>query len=198
MKASASKRPSSPVSLTLLIALCGLFSGCQSQPGEPIETVSNVDLDRFMGDWYVIAHIPTFLEDKAVNAIESYERGTPPKILTTFRFRNGFDKPVKEYHPTGFVRDDSTGHWGMQFLWPIKAEYRISYVDDAYETTIIGRTKRDYLWIMARTPTLPEDELEALIQRAVALGYDRSALRLVPQRWPETGMPGANEDATTE
>ena len=166
-----------------------LLASCQSQPRDVITTVADVNLDRFMGDWYVIAHIPTFLEDEAVNAIESYERGRAPRINTTFRFRNGFAEPVKTYHPTGFVRGDSNGHWGMQFIWPIKAEYRISYVDPDYQTTIIGRSKRDYLWIMARVPTLADDELAALIDRAVALGYDADAIRLVPQRWPEPDEP---------
>ncbi|MEM1436047.1 MAG: lipocalin family protein [Pseudomonadota bacterium] len=180
----------------LVLAVCTglLLLGCQSTSQPTIATVDDVDLDRFMGDWYVIAHIPTFIEKSAVNAIESYERGKPPRISTTFRFRKGFDEPVKTYHPTGFVRDDSDGHWGMQFLWPIKAEYRISYVDADYRTTIIGRTKRDYLWIMAREPELPAAELEALLARAVDLGYDRTAIRMVPQRWPEpAGAPAAPE-----
>ncbi|MEM9742532.1 MAG: lipocalin family protein [Pseudomonadota bacterium] len=172
------------MSRTLAVLTLGFVAGCQST-ATPITTVDDVDLDRFMGDWYVIAHIPTFLEKRAVNAIESYRRGTEPRIETTFRFRNGFDAPVKTYTPTGFVREDSPGHWGMQFLWPIKAEYRISYVSPDYSTTLIGRSKRDYLWIMARTPTLPEQELDALIERAVDWGYKREDIRLVPQRWPE-------------
>ncbi|MEM6710195.1 MAG: lipocalin family protein, partial [Pseudomonadota bacterium] len=90
------------MSCTLAVLALGLVAGCQST-ATPITTVDDVDLDRFMGDWYVIAHIPTFLEKRAVNAIESYRRGTEPRIETTFRFRNGFDAPVKTYTPTGFV-----------------------------------------------------------------------------------------------
>jgi apolipoprotein D and lipocalin family protein len=50
--------------LLAVIAFCWL-SGCQSQ--KPLETVDYVDLQRFMGDWYVIANIPTFLEKNAYN-----------------------------------------------------------------------------------------------------------------------------------
>jgi apolipoprotein D and lipocalin family protein len=57
------------------------------------------------------------------------------------------------------------------------------FVDPDYRTTIIGRTKRDYIWIMARVPELPDVELEGLIERAVAAGYPRDAIQLVPQRW---------------
>jgi apolipoprotein D and lipocalin family protein len=72
----------------------------------------------------------------------------------------------------------------MQFIWPIKAEYIIAWVDDAYSETIIARTARDYVWIMARTPTLTPERYAALVQRVRDLGYDVSKLNKVPQRWP--------------
>ena len=151
---------------------------------EPIRTENHVNLDRFMGDWYVIANIPTFVEKEAYNAVESYEREAERKIATTFAFNKGsFDGPRKEYHPTGFVRDDpSNAIWGMQFIWPIKADYRIVYVNDDYTQTIIGRNKRDYVWIMARTPQIPEAEYERLIGMIEAEGYEVSAVQKVPQQ----------------
>ena len=78
-------------------------------------------------------------------------------IATTFTFRKGsFDGERKEYNPTGYVRNELTNaEWGMQFIWPIKADYRIIYLTDDYSQTIIGRNKRDYVWIMARTPEIP-------------------------------------------
>ena len=53
-----------------------------------LETVGYVDLNRFMGDWYVIANIPTFIEKGAVNAIESYELDSKGRVKTTFTFRH--------------------------------------------------------------------------------------------------------------
>lgn len=166
--------------ITLLPLL--FLAGCQSYA--PIETAEYVDLNRFSGDWYVIAAIPTFLERNAYGAIERYEPPQDGKIATTFTFyEGGFDGEFKEYNPTGFVRDDgSNAVWGMQFVWPIKAEYRVLYVDDDYQTTIVGRTKRDYVWIMAREPKLSDAVFEVLKQRVVAAGYDLTDLRKVPQR----------------
>jgi apolipoprotein D and lipocalin family protein len=85
--------------------------------------------------------------------------------------------------PVGTVRP-GTGNavWGMQFVWPIKAEYVIVYLDDNYTQTIIGRSARDYVWIMARTPTISEADYAAHVERLKALGYDVSKLRRVPQR----------------
>ena len=114
---------------------------------KPIHTVNYVDLRRFMGDWYVIANIPTFIETDAFNAIESYRLDKDGTIATTFRFNKGsLDGPLKEYHPRGFIRDTQTNAvWGMQFIWPFKAEYRIVYLNEDYSVTVIGRTKRDYV-----------------------------------------------------
>ena len=166
--------------LGALGAFGALFTGCATHP--PIRTATQVDLDRFMGDWYVIAHIPAGLEEDAYDAVESYERAGERRIATTYRFRDGgFEAPFEEHTPTGFVRDDpSNAVWGMQFIWPLKMEYRIVHLDAAYQQTIIGRTKRDYAWIMARTPTIAEDDYEALVAILEDEGYDLTGLRRVP------------------
>ncbi len=133
------------------------LAGCTGAPvSDPINTVDKVDLKRFMGDWYVIANIPTFVEKGAHNAIETYALNEDGTIATTFTFRkDSFDGKQKTYRPKGFVRDtDSNAVWGMQFIWPFKGDYRIVYLDDAYSQTIIGRNKRDYVWIMAREPSI--------------------------------------------
>jgi apolipoprotein D and lipocalin family protein len=75
----------------------------------------------------------------------------------------------------------------MQFVWPIKAEYVIAYVDEAYSSTIVARSKRDYVWIMARTPTVPAEQYAQLERRVRELGYDVSKLQRVPQRWDGQG-----------
>ena len=167
----------------LLLAI--LFTGCATQ-GPEMDTVDYVDLERFMGDWYVIASIPTFVEKGAHNAVESYELNDDGTIATTFRFRKGgFDGKLKEYHPKGFVRDDeSNALWGMQFIWPFKGDYRIVYLDDDYTKTVIGRQKRDYVWIMARQPEIEPSVYESIVDFVGSIGYDTSKIVRVPQRWP--------------
>ena len=162
--------------------LLGL-TGCSSYP--PIKTVEHVDLQRFMGDWYVIANIPTFIEKNAYNAVESYKLNADGSIATTFTFREGgFEGEKKTYQPTGFVTDTaSNAVWGMQFIWPIKAEYRVVYLNDDYSQTIIGRTKRDYVWIMARTPVIPDKDYQQLLQFLAEQGYDTTLIKPVPQKW---------------
>jgi apolipoprotein D and lipocalin family protein len=171
------------------IAICAMFmssllaSGCQSSR-PPITTAEKVDLQRFMGDWYVIANIPTFIEKGAHNAVESYQLDDDGTIATTFTFnKDAFDGPKKTYTPRGFVFDkQSNAVWGMRFVWPIKADYRIVYVNDDYTQTIVGREARDYVWIMARTPAIPEQDYQALVAMVAREGYDVAKLEKVPHR----------------
>lgn len=157
--------------------------GCSSYP--PIRTEASVDLQRFMGNWYVIANIPTWIEKGAHNAVESYKLKKDGSIATTFTFRqDSFDGKQKSYHPTGYVVDkQSNAVWGMQFIWPFEADYRIVYVSADYSQTIIGRLKRDYVWIMARTPSISDADYQKLVQLIKQQGYDTALIQKVPQQW---------------
>lgn len=160
------------------------LAGCGADA--PMPHVAHVDLQRYMGPWYVIASIPSFFERRAYDAVESYAWRPDGTIQTTFRYRDGsFDAPVKTMRPVGTVQP-GTGQavWGMQFIWPIKAEYIVAYLDPDYQTVIVARSKRDYVWIMSRTPSLAPQAYQQLVQRVAALGYDTSKLRKVPQQWP--------------
>ena len=149
-----------------------------------LKTVAHVDLKRFMGPWYVIANIPTFVEKGAHNAVESYALNPDGTIATTFTFNAGsFDGPPKRYNPTGFVRDTTTNSvWDMQFLWPFKSEYLIIHLEEDYSLTVIGRSKLDYVWIMARSPAIPEEKYQSVIRELAAVGYDTGRIQKVPQR----------------
>lgn len=164
----------------LLIAIISLM-GCGGH--KPIKTVENLDLDRFMGKWHVIANIPTFIEKDAYNAIEIYEREESGLINTLFQFNKGnFDGELVQYRPVAEVIDKkSNAIWEMQFIWPIKTDYRVMYVESDYSITIIGRLKRDYVWIMARQSEIDTDKYQELLEFIHKEGYDKKDVQLVPQ-----------------
>jgi apolipoprotein D and lipocalin family protein len=154
-------------------------------------TAANVELPRFMGDWYVVANIPTSQEKDAWNAVESYRLhdGTKDVVDVTFTFRHGaFDGRLETLHPTGHV-SENPAVWGMKFFWwqgPFRFEYRIVDLDPSYQVTVIGRSARDYVWVMARSPTLGEAEWARVTEVVRAAGYDPGKLRRIQQRW---GVP---------
>ena len=173
----------------LLACTFAMTSATANADPKPIKPVDHVDLDRFMGDWYVIATIPTWFEKEAYDAVETYTLQADGHVATSFRFRNGsFDGRVKTIHSTGFVEENSgNAVWGVQVFWPIKAQYIVAYLKEDYSQTIVARDARDYTWIMARTPTISPADYESLVARVQAMGYPLSKLRKVPQAWPETG-----------
>lgn len=172
----------------LVVIFCLLLGACQTMNHQPIKTVDYVDLNKFMGDWYVIAHVPTLIDDDAYNAVESYALNEDGSIATTFRFRAGsFDGKLKTYHPTGYVSDtQSNSVWGMQFIWPIKADYRIMSLSDDYSLVIVARNKRDYVWIMARSPKISEQAYQDCLAKIKQQGYSLDKIRRIPQQWPES------------
>lgn len=170
------------------MSLFCLFGSCASNP--PLPTVTRVDLQRFMGDWFVVGHIPAASEAEAYNGVESYELRGDGTIATTYAFRQGgFDGPVEVMRPSAIVWDEDTNAtWGMRFFWPLRFEYLITYLDDDYATTIIARSARDYAWIMSRTPGMSDARFAELAAELKNQGYDTSALRRVPQRWPDEDL----------
>lgn len=164
--------------LGLVLAGCGT-----AQPRAPLPLAERVDLPRFMGEWFVIGSIPTVFERGAHNAVERYTLGPDGVVGIDFRYRkDAFEGEEKRMTSRGFVDPADPSVWGVQFLWPFKADYRVAYLSPDYRTTIIAREKRDYVWIMARTPALPKDLYDSLLQRVAELGYDPATVQLVPQR----------------
>ena len=184
------------VMIRAILVVAALLTGCQSVQHPPLGQVPKVDIARFMGDWYVIASIPTFIEEDAYNAVESYRLASDGTIETTFTFREGgFDGEPKTYTPRGFVLDRaSNAVWGMQFIWPFKADYRIAYLTPDYSQTVIARQKRDYVWIMAREPQITDSDYQTILQFIAGLGYDISQIRKVPHRWESA--PGTASTAS--
>lgn len=185
---------SAVVSMALLSA-CG---GVQLKLDSTVPLAKDVDLSRYMGDWYVIAHIPTSRDVTSHNAMENYTLNADGSIATTYRNRlDGFGGKKKLLKPTAFVVS-GTGNalWGMRFEipgtaipWPPHYEYRVAHVDAPntkapYATTIIARSQKDFLWLFSRRPTMSDAELARYSQLIASWGYDVTKLARVPQQWP--------------
>jgi apolipoprotein D and lipocalin family protein len=168
-----------------------LLNACATNDVPPLEAMNRkVDLERFMGDWYVIGFIPItlpfFSEEGAHNGVESYRLTDEGVIETTYTFRDGgFDGPERRFTPKGRVHDEITNaEWRMQFLWPFKSAYLILYLDEQYQNTIIGVPDRNNVWIMSREPQMSDADYRELLDYAASVGYDVDKVRRVPQLWP--------------
>ena len=192
-----SRRPSRLALVPLLLVLpiglgCASPSGIQPR-GFP-ETALPIALERFMGDWFVIAHLPTGVEADAHDAIERYALRADGTIDVRFRFCEGAsDGPLEEVTMTGWVHDPETGaEWRVRPIWPLRLAYQILELDDGYRTTVVGHPSGNYAWVMAREPALPAAELDAIRERLAAQGYDVARWRIVPHG---EGCASAEDDA---
>ena len=171
-------------SALIVLALLFLATGCASNLPQ-LQTVEQVDLERFMGDWYVIAFIPIFAEKDATNGIERYDLRDDGDVDITYTFyKDSPDGEFKEYTARGFVQEDpSNAEWRVQFFWPLRFPYMVIDLADDYSYTVIGVPNRNYLWIMAREPQIESTVYEQIITRLEEQHYDISEIRQVPQVW---------------
>ncbi len=175
--------------MTAATALAMLSLAACAETPDPIVPAQGIDLPRFMGRWYVIASIPTRFERGGQNAVETYSLNADGTICTWFRQRpGGIEEAVKLLHSTASVKPGSgNGEWRVRFFAFLSTQYLIGWLMPDYSQVMVVRDARDYLWYMARTPTVPADDFQAMLDRAKAMGYDAGRIEKVPQRWPETG-----------
>ncbi|MGE3260934.1 MAG: lipocalin family protein [Bacteriovoracia bacterium] len=172
---------------SLIILL--LATGCSSTPSKELpsqETVDHVDLQRFMGKWYVIASIPTSAEKDAVNATETYTwNAKEERVDIDFRFRQGSASGEEKIIPQkGFIENKETNaEWRVQPFWPLKFAYLIVDLAPDYSDTIIGRPGRENVWVLAREPRMSDVRYRQLMRKIEAWGYEVKELKKVPQDW---------------
>lgn len=96
----------------------GAFAGCSSPALPPLRTVGHVDMDRYLGRWYVIANIPYFLENGKVASYDTYAKRPDGKLDNIFTFRpGGLNAPEKSWHGTAWVTNTTTNaEWKVRFI----------------------------------------------------------------------------------
>ncbi len=169
-------------------ALIASFAAMAKPPQAPLHTVQHVDLNRYMGDWRVIANIPYFAEKGCYDSIESYALRSDGRINNWFTYRkNSFDAPQKTITALAHVKNKTTNaEWNVRFFGVISTAYLVLDLDPNYQWTVVGHPSRNYGWIMARTKTMPDSTYRAILKRLEAQGYDPSRFKKVPQSPPHT------------
>jgi len=169
----------------MIVTAGGLMSLSASGQKEPFHnTVEYVDLQRFSGDWYVLALIPTIFEKNASNGIENYSIDNEGNIRVRYTFTKGENGTAdKVMYQKGWIHNKETNaEWRVQPFWPLKLPYYVLELANDYSYTVIGTNNFKYLWIMARTPKIDEELLEDIIERVVKRGFNRNELIYMEQQ----------------
>ncbi len=168
----------------LLILNLVFLGGCSSMNYQ--KTVSKLEIDKFMGKWYVVTGRFTFLEKGAHNSVELYTwNESESRIDVNFTYnKDSFDGKLKSIPQKAWIHDkDTNAHWKISPFWPIKMSYLVIGLSDDYSWTAIGVPDGKYLWIMSRKPNMEQVEIDKVINQLKASGYPVNDLVKVPQRW---------------
>jgi len=160
-----------------------LVAGCISDRKPLPDPVAAVDLDRYMGRWYVISHVPYFLEKGKVASYDTYARRPDGRLTNNFTFReNTVDGTEKTWHGVATVVDPA-GHstWKVSFIWPISVTYKILMLDPDYRWAVVGNNDGGLLWVLSRERRLPAEIYAAIIADLTARGLPADKLAPVPQ-----------------
>ena len=149
----------------------------------PLKPVAHLELERYMGDWFVYAHIPYALEKGKVGTLDRYAMRPDGKIDNIFLFRKGsLDAPLQAWNGVAWVHDrKSNAEWRVQFVWPLRVPYLVIDLDPDYQWSVVGYPNRKLAWVLSRQPTLDAKTYAGILERLAGQGYDTSLLRQVPQ-----------------
>lgn len=157
----------------------------------PLETQAEIDLQRFMGQWFVIANIPYFPERGKVASSDVYALREDGRIDNTYVFRRDFNTSERRWSGVSEVVPGSNGaHWKVQFIWPFKADLLVLEVDPDYQWALLGHPKRSMAWIFARQANMDNAQYQGLLTRMRGFGYDPSTILRVAQFAEQVGRPG--------
>ncbi len=172
-------------SLACLSAALMVFPADPVRAGDvPLPTVASVDLARYAGSWYEITKLPNRFQKQCVADTQAEYRldGDTVRVINRCRTEDGKIDDIKGRAKV--VPDSGNAKLKVTFFWPFYGDYWVLALDPDYREVLVGAPDRKYAWVLSRTPTMPQERVDALLQRAQALGFDASAFVATPQTQP--------------
>ncbi len=145
----------------------------------PLEAVSEVDLERYLGTWYEIASYPQRFQEGCTGTTATYTLRSDGEIDVLNKCRKGsLDGPEDVAEGRARVVDRETNaKLEVSFFGPFWGDYWIIDLDPDYKYAVVGHPSRDYLWILSRTPTLDDATYAGILSRLEEKGYPLEPLR---------------------
>jgi apolipoprotein D and lipocalin family protein len=141
------------------------------------------EMQRYLGRWYEIAHLPGKAEKECVSdGIVLYAEGDKPGRFQFVAACRRKDNSTDSINRSGRAQDKSgDGRLQLQPFWPFWTRYWIFAVGPDYEWALVGTPNRRQLWVLSRQTTLPPAVLAEIERRAAGEGFDPAKLVMTPQ-----------------
>lgn len=166
----------------MALVLIPVLTGCLGMP-EGVKPVDGFDVNRYLGKWYEIARLDHSFERGLINVTAEYSLRDDGGVNVVNR---GFSTSKNEWKEANgkafFVESGDKGYLKVSFLGPFYGSYVVFDLDqDGYQYAFVSGPDTSYLWLLARTPQVPEEVLQKFIDQAAALGFDTGSLIRVEQ-----------------
>jgi len=157
-----------------------LLAGCVGIP-ENVKPVEGFVLERYLGTWYEIARLDHPFERGLSRVSAEYGLRDDGGVRVVNRGYAADEKRWKQAEGKAhFVRGSDEGFLKVSFFGPFYGSYIVFELDrENYQYALVSGPDTSYLWILARTPSLPEHTVDALIAKAQKAGFDTSGLIFV-------------------
>lgn len=172
----------------ICLALALLLAGCAADGRPPPATVAQVEVRRYLGTWYEVARLPMWAQDRSGVRCEdvtaTYTARPDGRIGVLNQCLNALDNDAPRSATAVAYAVEGSGNAKLRvsFFWPFFGNYWVLGLDPDYRWAVVGEPSRRWLWILSRTPSLPEAELERAKAVAREAGYDLAPLQLTRQR----------------
>ena len=154
----------------------------------PLQTVPSVDVPRYMGTWYEIAKYPNWFQKKCASSTQatySLQADGRVQVLNRCKTDKGewsealgaarqIGGPTSAQLKVRFAPE-----W-LSFIPMVWGDYWIIDLDPQYQWVLVSEPRREYLWVLSRTPQMPAATYQQLQNKLVALGFDLNRLQLSP------------------
>lgn len=170
-------------SLTLLTAMCMILcnSSCTKARAVDDTPIRNFDLMRYLGGWYEIARFDHSFE----RGIEFAQAHYSMNADGTVRVENSGIKDGKSKQSIGKAKcpdpANEPARLRVSFFGPFYSDYRVLMLDPEYKYALVSSKGPNYLWILSRTPQLPDEILQTILDEASRRGFDLTRLKWVKQ-----------------
>ena len=157
----------------LLIASVFLFTACSSK-NPPLQTVSKVDLNKYLGTWYEIARYEHFFEKDCKNVTANYSIMDENLIQVINSCVKIITNENNEATARAYAVDNTNSKLKVSFFRPFYGDYWVLILDEQYNYAVVGTPNREYLWILSRTKTIDENIKTDILNKLPSLGFEPS------------------------
>lgn len=157
----------------LAVVLCWVNGSCSGPLTVDNSVSGELDLNRYLGDWYEIARFDHSFERGLSFCKANYSLREDGKVAVL----NTGMKSGKPSEANGKAKlTDNPRVLRVSFFGPFYGDYRILMLDEDYQWVLVGGGSDKFLWILAREPKLSDEVREQILAEAIRRGYDVNKL----------------------